>query len=172
MSSRSTIAAGTLWSHVSTADRGGGRGHTVKRYIIGLAAVVALCSATAGCGDDDTAADDDSSSDGKIGVTLSDFDIQLDSTSVPAGEVVFDIDNQGPSTHEFVVVQSDKAADALPTADGDVDEDGVEAIDEVEDIESDATPSLTVDLDPGHYVVFCNLPGHYKQGMSAEITVT
>ncbi len=85
---------------------------------------------------------------------------------------MFTIDNQGPSTHEFVVVQSDEAADALPTADGDVDEDGVEAVDEVEDIESDATPSLTVDLDPGHYVVFCNLPGHYKQGMSAEFTVT
>jgi uncharacterized cupredoxin-like copper-binding protein len=30
---------------------------------------------------------------------------------------------------------------------------------------------LTVDLDPGNYVVICNIPGHYAAGMHAELTI-
>ena len=31
---------------------------------------------------------------------------------------------------------------------------------------------LTVDLEPGHYVLFCNLPGHYRLGMRSDFEVT
>jgi uncharacterized cupredoxin-like copper-binding protein len=119
------------------------------------------------CGDDD---DDE----GGIGATLSDFEIDLDTTSVPAGPVTFDIKNKGPSTHEFVVFKTDLAPDALPTDDvGDVAEsDDFAPVDEVEDIEKDAEPSLNVDLDAGSYVVICNVTGHYRQGMRVAFTAT
>jgi uncharacterized cupredoxin-like copper-binding protein len=108
-------------------------------------------------------------------VTLQDFKIRLDRTSAPAGKVSFDVENKGPSTHEFVVFKTDLAPDALPTdANGEVDEHGkgVETVDEIEDIEKGATPSLDVDLEAGTYVVICNLPAHYRQGMRAGFTAT
>jgi uncharacterized cupredoxin-like copper-binding protein len=116
-----------------------------------------------------------SSDDGGIGVTESDYEIVPEESSAAAGELTFDIHNDAEQTHEFVIFNTDLAADQLPTnEDGDVDEEGegVEAIDEIEDIEGDTDQSLTVTLDAGNYVFICNLPGHYRQGMHVSFTVT
>jgi len=123
-----------------------------------------------GCGDDD----DDGGAAGTIDATLKDFEIELSDSSVSAGEVTFEVKNEGPSVHEFVVFETDLKPDKLPTDDnGDVAEgDDLEPVDGIEDIEPDATPSLTVDLAAGHYVVACNVPGHYRQGMHTEFTAT
>jgi uncharacterized cupredoxin-like copper-binding protein len=107
-----------------------------------------------------------------VGATEKDFAIGLDTTSVSSGSVTFNITNAGPSTHEFVVFQTDAAPDALPVKDGEVQEDKLDNIGEQEDIESGATTALTLQLDAGSYVVICNLPGHYEQGMYAGLTVT
>src|SRR3954466_9858386 len=116
-----------------------------------------------------------SSASGGVGATEKDFAITLDTSTTSAGSVTFDIANQGPSTHEFVVFKTDLAPDALPTSsDGTVDEKGkgVEHIDEVEDIAAGSNETLTTNLDAGSYVVICNLPGHYQQGMHAALTVS
>jgi uncharacterized cupredoxin-like copper-binding protein len=116
-----------------------------------------------------------SSTSGGVGATEKDFAITLDSSTADAGSVTFDITNQGPSTHEFVVFKTDLAPDALPTDDkGTVDEEGkgLKHIDEVEDIAAGSSQTLTTNLDPGNYVVICNLPGHYQQGMHAPLTVS
>jgi uncharacterized cupredoxin-like copper-binding protein len=137
---------------------------------IGAAAVLGL--GLAGCGSDGGG---DKAAAGDVHATLSDFKIVLDHGSVRGGKVTFDVGNDGPSQHEFVVFKTDLAADKLPTkADGDVDEEGakVEHIDEIEDIGKGDTPSLSVDLDAGHYVAVCNLPAHYRQGMRVEFSVT
>jgi uncharacterized cupredoxin-like copper-binding protein len=52
-----------------------------------------------------------------------------------------------------------------------VPEVGLSKGDEVDDIEGGSTQSLTVNLDAGSYVLICNLPGHYGQGMLAGFTV-
>ena len=116
-----------------------------------------------------------SSDDGGIGVTLSDFKVEPAETSAAAGELTFDVTNDAEQTHEFVIVKTDLAADALPTnEDGDVDEEGegIEPVNEIEDITSGSTQSLTVTLDAGNYVFLCNLPGHYRQGMHTTFTVS
>ncbi|MGQ0670232.1 MAG: cupredoxin domain-containing protein, partial [Actinomycetota bacterium] len=122
--------------------------------------------ALAGCGGGGT----------DVGVTLRDFEIALDSTSAEAGEVTFQVANEGPSIHEFVVLKTDLAEDQLPADEnGDVDEagaPGIEVVDEIEDIEADATPSLAVELEAGSYVIICNLPGHYGNGMYTSFTVS
>jgi len=76
--------------------------------------------------------------------------------------------------HEFVVFKTDLAADALPTDDtGDVAEsDTFAPVDEVEDIGLGNDEKLTVDLTAGSYVVICNIPAHYRQGMHAAFTVS
>ena len=92
-----------------------------------------------------------------------------------AGSDSFSIKNAGAITHEFVIVRTDLAADALPVdADGGVDEKetGTTHITETEGITAGGTGSLTVSLPVGQYVVFCNLPGLYKGGMHAGFQVT
>lgn len=118
--------------------------------------------------------DSDKDEAGTVAVTESDFKIQLGTTSAPAGKVTFAVHNDGPSKHEFVVFKTDLAPDALPKDDnGDVAEsDTFAPVDEIEDIAKGADPKLEVDLVAGKYVVICNLPGHYRQGMSASFTVT
>lgn len=105
---------------------------------------------------------------------LSEFKIDLGATSAPAGAVTFALSNDGTTVHEFVVFQTDLAADKLPlSSDGtEVDEEGagLTAIDEVEDVAVGAKPNLAVTLPAGHYVVMCNLPAHYTSGMRAEFT--
>ena len=52
------------------------------------------------------------------------------------------------------------------------DADGVEFIAEVEDIAPGTAKPLTVDLTAGTYVVLCNIPGHYADGMRTGFEVT
>lgn len=110
-----------------------------------------------------------------IGATLADYSITLDESTAPAGDVTFDVTNEAEQPHEFVVFKTDLAEDALPTdADGLVDEagTGVELVDELEDIQPGDNPSLTVTLDAANYVILCNIPGHYKQGMHTSFVVS
>lgn len=113
--------------------------------------------------------------DGGIGAALADYSITLDESTASAGDVTFDVTNEAEQPHEFVVFKSDLAEDALPVdADGNVDEtaEGVEVVDELEDIAPGDNPSLTVSLDAANYVIICNLPGHYKQGMHTAFVVS
>ena len=112
-------------------------------------------------------------------VTVRDFAIDPESTSAPAGEVTFDVYNPTQEhQHEFVVIRTDLAPDALPTTgDGSVDEsgDGIEVVDELEAISGGDSKQLTVDLEPGSYVLICNLvkdgTSHYQEGMRTAFTV-
>ena len=101
------------------------------------------------------------------------YTMLLDRNTAKAGDVTFDVTNQAASeTHEFVIVQTDLAADSLPLdADGNVPEDQITVVDEVEDIAPGESKSLTVNLPAGHYALICNLPDHYRQGMHADFTV-
>jgi uncharacterized cupredoxin-like copper-binding protein len=139
--------------------------HKIAVALVTIAVMIGL----AGCGDDD-----DGSAVGTIDVTLSDFKIELSDTSSPAGEVTFEVHNKGPSVHEFVVFKTDLEPDALPTDDaGDVAEsDEFAPVDEIEDIAKGASPTLTVDLAAGSYVLICNVPAHYRQGMRTSFTVS
>lgn len=135
----------------------------MSRRLLVSAAIVALVLTA--CGGDN----------GGIDVTESDYKIVTSSSSASAGELTFNIQNDAQQTHEFVIVKSDLAADQLPTDEnGDVDEagEGIEPVDEVEDITGGSSKSLTVTLDAGGYVLVCNLPGHYRQGMAASFTVS
>lgn len=138
----------------------------MRRMILVLGLLPMVTLGLSACSDDDD--------DGAVDVTLSDFKIDLAKTSAPAGSVTFKVHNDGPSLHEFVVFETDLAADELPTDDsGDVAEsDEFAPVDEIEDIEDGASPSLTVDLTKGSYVVICNVPAHYRQGMRAAFSVT
>lgn len=110
-----------------------------------------------------------------VGVTLKDFSITLDHSSVAAGPIDFSLTNSGPTIHEFVIFRTDLAPASLPLKDGAVDEkgQGVEHVTEIEGVKTGAKAvTLSAVLPSGSYVFVCNLPSHYKLGMHASFTVT
>lgn len=112
---------------------------------------------------------------GSITANLSDTAIQLSRGTASAGKVTFTITNATTSgqKHEFVIVQTDLAADQLPkNAEGLVDEEKLTSFGEQGDIEPGKTVDLTVELHPGRYLMICNLPGHYNAGMHTEFNVS
>ena len=46
-----------------------------------------------------------------------------------------------------------------------------EVIGEVEGIAGGQSKTLEVDLEPGHYALICNIPGHYEPGMYSDFEV-
>ncbi|MEO8540512.1 MAG: cupredoxin domain-containing protein [bacterium] len=143
------------------------------RFFLPLILLVGLVPLFAACGGDDD--DSSSSNPDQVSVTLKDFSLTPDKTTVPAGDVTFDIKNNGPSQHEFVVFKTDLDAANLPY-DKDkftVTEDspGLSKVDEKEAIDPGKSTTLTATLAPGHYVLICNIPTHYGQGMRFNFTV-
>jgi len=149
--------------------------HT-RRVVFMLVAMLAIasvaCSSDSSSSSAGTTATSPAGGGTAIAATEKDFSIGLDSTEVAAGEVTFTINNEGPSAHEFVVIATDTAPGDLPVKDGLVEEDSITVVDEAEDIAPSTTASLPIDLEAGSYVIICNLPGHYEQGMNVGLTVT
>jgi uncharacterized cupredoxin-like copper-binding protein len=110
-----------------------------------------------------------------VNLELEDFKIREDAAVVPAGTVSFRILNHGPTTHEVNVIRTDHDPGKLPLQrDGltvDDEAEGIEAVDDVGGLDIDDRETLTLDLAPGHYVLYCNLEGHYLGGMYAALTV-
>jgi uncharacterized cupredoxin-like copper-binding protein len=110
-----------------------------------------------------------------VNVRLEDFKVRQDAALVPAGTVSLRILNQGPTTHQLIVVRTDRAPDKLPLQrDGlTVNEEapGIDLVDEVGGLDIDDRQTLVLDLAPGNYVMYCNLEGHYLGGMHATLTV-
>jgi uncharacterized cupredoxin-like copper-binding protein len=104
-----------------------------------------------------------------------DFHITIAKTALAPGNYIFVDANHGGSPHELVMWKTDHPAAQLPLEkDGRANEDSPD-LDKVLDSGSSLQPGetrlLTVSLDPGHYALVCNLPGHYRAGMHVDITV-
>ncbi len=104
-------------------------------------------------------------------VTLTEMSIQTGWTFLAAGPVVLDIRNAGTVTHELVVLRTTILPDAIPARANDPSKaEEVGDIAEAEDIAPGTSASLSLTLSPGHYVLICNEPGHYKAGMHVGFT--
>ena len=98
------------------------------------------------------------------------FTLSLTRTRVPAGKVTFRVSNHGPITHELLVIRTKLDSAALPGPAQRVSEAGI--VLDSGDVRAKNAKTLSAKLSPGHYVVICNLPGHYAGGMRADLTVT
>ncbi len=119
----------------------------------------------------------------QINVTVQEFSINPEKKSANAGKITFNVENKGPSqAHEFLVFKTDLGVDELPTqSDGSLDEEDpqLEMIDEITEFNPGQKKSLTVELEPGKYVLACNVgeetggqvESHFKQGMRTAFTV-
>ena len=124
-----------------------------------------------------------------MAVRLVDFVVEPAPGSVPAGRVTFEVTNEGYATdeegdpipsisggqHNLEVLRTDLPAGDLPVSDlnfsVEVEAPGIEVLGSTPPLQEGATESLTVNLEPGPYVLICNLTSHYQRGMWAEISV-
>lgn len=100
--------------------------------------------------------------------------VTADVTTVSAGDVTFDVSNDAKGfVHEMIVAKAPADGKPLPydaNEDG-VNEDAAGALGEVSELKPGEAGSVTLTLDPGTYVLFCNVKGHYMAGMWTTITV-
>ncbi len=147
-------------STATPAQSGGGSPATATAGV-GTATTAAGGSATAAPGGATSTVD----------VTLNEWAVKADQSSVPAGKVDFKVKNGGTVAHELVVIKTDLAADKLPVKGSAVDTTQLDVAGTLAQFDAGGTKDLSLDLAPGHYVLICNLPGHYQLGMRTELTV-
>jgi uncharacterized cupredoxin-like copper-binding protein len=106
-----------------------------------------------------------------VGISLKEFAINPTVSQAAAGKVTFSVRNAGKVMHEFVVVKTSKtAAELLPAGKVKADESG--NVGETGDLAPGVAKTLHLKLTPGHYVLLCNLPGHYAAGQHSDLTVS
>ena len=104
----------------------------------------------------------------EVHVKLTEFAVEMDKTSIPAGPVKFVIDNAGNEVHEVVL-------EPAGVNDQPYEANGKES--EVEDIAAGQSATLEWTIDqPGQYQLACHITedneDHYANGMVMEFTVT
>jgi uncharacterized cupredoxin-like copper-binding protein len=125
------------------------------------------------CSDDTSSPEGSGTAGAKtVATTITDSSLTLSPSSSEAGETTFEVSNSGGQIHELEIFEGDVAHDALPVENNVAKTDGLELVDEVEDIAPSTTAELTVDLEPGNYVIVCNLPGHYEAGLHSGFTIS
>ena len=104
-------------------------------------------------------------------VEMTDYKVTVNVPSVKAGSTKIGVRNLASQVHSFEVIKTDLAHDKLPIdgASAKAKEDG--KVGGIETIAPGRSASLTLDLQPGKYVLICNVAGHYQLGMHVSFTV-
>jgi uncharacterized cupredoxin-like copper-binding protein len=110
-------------------------------------------------------------SDVQVVAEMRDYSITLSVPTVKAGLVKFGIRNLGGMAHQFDLIKTDLAPDKLPVdaASAKAKEDGL--VKQVLNIAPGKVATVSAELQAGHYVIICNVPGHYQLKMYAELKV-
>jgi uncharacterized cupredoxin-like copper-binding protein len=126
----------------------------VRRHLALLCAAVFAAIALGSCGGDDDAtnAAPDSPGDGGIEVVARDIEFGEREYATNAGDVQLRYVNQGSIAHTLLIDDVDDFKLEV-TGNGDEDQGSVE-------------------LQPGTYTLFCDVPGHREAGMEATLEVT
>lgn len=106
-----------------------------------------------------------------LGTKAKEFALTPSMRSIPAGRVTFVVHNGGRLEHEFVVLKTKIPAGKLPMRPGGKQAKEPGAIGEIEEFGPGLTKRLTLTLKPGHHVLLCNMPVHYKSGQYADASV-
>lgn len=88
-------------------------------------------------------------------ISVADFMIDPSEFEIAGPTVSIEVTNDGPTPHNLTI----------RTPEGDV-------VAGTNDLSVGGTETITADLEPGEYVIFCALAGHESLGMSGPLTVT
>ena len=107
-----------------------------------------------------------------VRVTERDFHISVTPNRIPAGDILLAMRNQGPDTHELILVRS-RSRLPLRLDGSTVNEDalGPVTVASLEGAPPGSGEREHLHLAPGRYELFCNMAGHFMAGMYAELVV-
>ena len=94
--------------------------------------------------------------------------INVNPKMVPHGNVKFNVTNLASNlVHEVIVARVTDENQLLPydQSRNKVDVEGVQTLGSVAEIDPSKSASLTLELKPGKYILYCNVAGHYMAGM-------
>ena len=117
--------------------------------------------------------------DDPVLVDLADFKITIDTTTFKAGLINFHVMNLGDTPHEFGIARGNSYEELPHLANGSIDEPtlGVDLLGRTPIVDKTLAPTrdITFTLEPGNYVLFCNLVlgpvSHAANGHVLSITV-
>ncbi len=87
----------------------------------------------------------------KVPVSETEFKIPLASTNLKAGEITFEVKNDGKIPHDLAIKGTSDKTKLIPAG---------------------GTAELKVTLKAGKYELYCTVPGHEAAGMKVNITVS
>lgn len=119
----------------------------------------------------------------EVNVSLYEWGVDPDTTTVSSGDVTFSATNDGGEAHEMVIVKGVAPADLPTDENGHVIEEEIPEgalVGEIEEFEAGTTESKTFNLETGTYTIFCNIleedsgepESHFANGMVDTIEVT
>jgi uncharacterized cupredoxin-like copper-binding protein len=97
----------------------------------------------------------------------------VDANAIKPGRVTIQADNQSKTLVHEVIVVRDSGAKELPydAKQNRVIEARIRHLGEIADLAPGKSGKLTLNLKAGTYLLICNQPGHYKEGMTATVTI-
>jgi len=104
-----------------------------------------------------------------IAAVLADYSVVPTPPIGKAGQVTFKVTNQGQVPHEFVVIKTPKQAGSL--LNGSKADEAGKVGEAAGELAPGTSKTLKLKLVPGHYVLLCNLPGHYTSGQRVDFSV-
>lgn len=110
----------------------------------------------------------------KADMTMAPMAIKANPKSTSRGDVRFDVTNLASSlVHEVIVARIDDENQLLAYDDSrnKVDGESLMTLGSVNEIDPNKTASLTLNLRPGKYLLYCNIAGHYMAGMWTVVEV-
>jgi uncharacterized cupredoxin-like copper-binding protein len=140
-----------------------------RRLLACLAALLSAALVASACGGNEGA--EPTPSGPTLSVQLDEWKVVPASSTAVAGALTFQVQNVGTMDHEMLVIRSDLDPKDLPTRSGEVDEDRLEVAGKTKALKRREKMSLSLTLQPGSYVLICNVSGHYSLGMTASIQV-
>ena len=101
--------------------------------------------------------------------------IAVSMDTVKAGEITFEVLNSSKDTiHEMIITRLRDMTQLFPynSSESKLDEDKMpDVLGEVSELDPGKTAALRLDLKPGKYLLFCDVPGHFTSGMWTIFTV-
>lgn len=112
------------------------------------------------------------SSQTTVRVTLSEYKVEPNKSSIKAQRVTFVATNRGTVEHELELVKWGRSLGSVKMKENKASFDHDLEIGEVEGIEPGETKRFTVNVGRGSYVLLCNEPGHYQLGQRVRFRAT